>query len=90
VFPAFEERHFIVIVHWHIYLRVDRNNPVNIMIIPSTNPINRPIRMRLIKIPRINPSTMAKINAISPLLILGFFCIAFLNILCLKLKEAIS
>ena len=54
------------------YLRLVRNQPVSTIIIPRTRPIKIPIFTLLIKIPTTNPITIAKINAISPLRMLGF------------------
>jgi hypothetical protein len=54
------------------HLLVDRNQPVITIRKPSTKPINTPTFTLLINIPNTRPSTMAKIKAISPRLILGF------------------
>ena len=54
------------------YFRVVRNQPVKTIINPRTNPIIIPIFTLFIKIPTTNPMMMAKINAISPLRMLGF------------------
>jgi len=45
------------------------------MINPSTKPISNPTLTLLINNPSIKPSTIAKINDISPLLALGFLCV---------------
>jgi len=56
----------------HIYFRVDLA-PRKTITNPNPIPRINPIRTLLIKIPSNNPSTMANIKAISPLLISGFF-----------------
>jgi len=56
------------------YFREDRA-PRKTMINPSTNPISKPTRTLLINNPSSKPSTIAKINDISPRLTLGFLCV---------------
>lgn len=55
------------------YLRLDLINPVKTIKKPNTRPISNPTLILFIKIPTTNPSTIAKMKAISPLRILGFF-----------------
>lgn len=62
----------------HIYFRVDLKYPNKTIVAPNTKPRTIPSLTFLIRIPTTRPSMIAKINAISPLLILGCFSL-FIN-----------
>lgn len=68
---------------YHVFayylFRLLRNHPVKTIIVPIIRPNNIPILTFLIKIPTINPIIMAKINAMSPLLVFGFLWSAILQ-----------
>lgn len=55
-----------------VYFRVVRNQPVKTIIEPKISPIIIPILTFFIRIPITNPIIIAKMKAISPLLIEGF------------------
>jgi hypothetical protein len=57
------------------YFREDRDAPKKTMINPIPTPISKPTRTLLISRPSNKPSTIAKIKAISPLLMFGFLSV---------------
>jgi len=57
----------------HIYFLEVLSQPNKTIANPSTRPINIPTFTLFIRIPTISPRTIAKIKAISPLRMLGWF-----------------
>ena len=62
--------------------------PRKTMINPSTNPMSKPTRTLFINNPSSKPSTIAKINETSPLLVLGFLCVLILKFQMTRVPEA--
>lgn len=74
--PFVEYRDFIMVLLCHNYFLDDRINPSNTITSPNPKPNNKPILIRLIKIPSNNPRMIANMKDISPLLISGFRSVA--------------
>ena len=62
------------------FLCEDRINPKKTIANPSPAPRSNPNLTLFINIPSNNPSTIAKINAISPLLASGFRCVLMIKL----------